>query len=131
MFSDLKKYIYSKRNYFQEKSYQEHLSRINNMKPVIDNKEPKKHPFNNKKIIEHRARVQSIEKGNMLLLERLAVVIQKSSLDNKLSNYINTFRDFKKKISNRDKKIKLEKINRDNKILLERIIKCKPQLLIK
>lgn len=108
--------------------YEQHVARVKNMLPTIDNKPPRKHPLSNRKIIEENRKRKEIEKENFNILIRIAKSVQTSSLDNKLSQYINRHRQFKRKLTMKRKLIEHKKITMNNHKLLKRIIEVQPNV---
>jgi len=116
------------RKLYDKLLYEQHIHRIKNILPTIDTSCPKKHPLSNRKIIDDLRLKKKIEKENSELLLRLAKTIQTSSIDNKLSPYINNYRKFKSKLSKIRQKSNNDKITKENKELLKRIIEVSPTL---
>ena len=108
--------------------YEQHVTRVKNMLPTIDNRPPRKHPLSNRKIMEENRKRREIEKENFNILLRIAKSVQTSSLDNKLSQYINRHRQFKRKLSMKRKLIEHKKITMNNHKLLKRIIEVQPNV---
>lgn len=108
--------------------YEQHVTRVKNILPTIDNRPPRKHPLSNRKIMEENRKRREIEKENFNILIRIAKSVQTSSLDNKLSQYINRHRQFKRKLTMKRKLIEHKKITMNNHKLLKRIIEVKPNV---
>lgn len=108
--------------------YEQHVTRVKNILPTIDNRPPRKHPLSNRKIMEENRKRREIEKENFNILLRIAKSVQTSSLDNKLSRYINRHRQFKRKLTMKRKLIEHKKITMNNHKLLKRIIEVKPNV---
>jgi len=108
--------------------YEQHVTRVKNMLPTIDNRPPRKHPLSNRKIMEENRKRREIEKENFNILLRIAKSVQTSSLDNKLSRYINRHRQFKRKLTMKRKLIEHRKITMNNHKLLKRIIEVQPNV---
>lgn len=108
--------------------YEQHVTRVKNMLPTIDNRPPRKHPLSNRKIMEENRKRREIEKENFNILLRIAKSVQTSSLDNKLSRYINRHRQFKRKLTMKRKLIEHKKTTMNNHKLLKRIIEVQPNV---
>ena len=108
--------------------YEQHLDRIKNILPTIDNKAPRKHPLSNRKQIEDTQRYKKIEKENSNILLRIAKTIQKSSIDNALSPHIESYRKFQHKLIQNRNKVYNNKITKENQLLLKRIIEVRPTI---
>lgn len=99
-----------------------HTKRMRNIKPVIDNKAPRKPNASNKKELDRKREYAIIEKNNRLLLERLAECMQKTRLDNK--NVSAT--KFKRSLGDTGKRLELAKITAENFRLLKKIQEIEP-----
>jgi hypothetical protein len=119
--------ITPKRQIGEQIQYDLHLKRLDNMLPTIDSHQKEiKNLFSNKKWeIENNRKKKMIEFENRLILDRIALASQKSKLDNNISNNVNYVRDFKKKLYENSRKIRLEKITKENEELLYRIVNSK------
>lgn len=106
--------------------YRQHIDRLNKMSAVIDTKEPKKMSFTKRKITNDIMLSKKIEKENIKLLERLALSIQRSAIDNKLSKNIYNYKKFMKRLSKIKKENEQKKITKENKTLLSRIMGVMP-----
>jgi len=102
-----------------------HAEKLKHIKPSIDNSPPQTqvHLENRRKrdqIVEDR--LTTIEKHNLILLERMMTIMKRpSSLDNN-----NTRSKSPSKSLNREaKKRELEKINAENQIILKKLTKAK------
>lgn len=106
--------------------YNNHIERLHKMKPTLDTHTSLKLP----KLIKrsNQSRMIEIEKQNINLLQRIAVSIQTSHIDNKLPKHVSEYSKFQKKIK-RDKHVsELKKIQENNKRLLQRIQEIKPTI---
>lgn len=108
--------------------YEQHVTRVKNMLPTIDNRPPRKHPLSNRKIMEENRKRRKIEKENFNILLRIAKSVQTSSIDNKLSKDINRCRKFKKQLTMKRKLSEHRKIITNNHKLLKRIIEVQPSV---
>jgi hypothetical protein len=106
------------RRLYDKVLYEQHIDRVKNML----------HPMSNRKIMDDFRMKKKIEKENYNILLRIAKSIQTTSIDNKLSPYINNHREFKKKLSRTRKRLEHEKITKDNQLLLKRIIEVPPSV---
>ena len=106
--------------------YRQHIDRLNKMSAVIDTKEPKKMSFTKRKITNDIMLSKKIEKENIKLLERLALSIQRSAIDNKLSKNFYNYKKFMKRLSKIKKENEQKKITKENKTLLSRIMRIMP-----
>lgn len=125
MFPNIENNKRNERKGYNKIQYERHLHRIYDILPTIDT--------NNTLLEEEIARIDSkwqecntfrikrIQTENKEILFNLAKAYQQSKIDNKLSNHIESVREFKKKLFNTSQKSKLTKINQSNKLLLERI----------
>ena len=113
------------RNRYQKELYQKHVSRVKNIAPVI-NSRCTTPIFRKSNVWKERLRVKrKIEQENVHLLFHIAQVIQRSHIDNMLSEHVNHVRKFKRDLSDLKKKRMLEKINRENINLVNHILKIK------
>ena len=106
--------------------YYQHLDRLKNIKPTIDNKEPKKHPFTNKFTIEKTIEKRRLEKENRIICDRIIKSGQQSRIDNKLSPSVISYQKFKEQMSIHKHKLFIDKINIQNHKLVERLINVDP-----
>jgi hypothetical protein len=97
------------------KQYKEHQDRIKNIKPVVDNKQPRILPYSGKKEIERKQYQTKVEFGNRLLLDRLGKAMETKNLDNENRNPKGV------SLLATRKKLELQRISADNKRLLDRI----------
>jgi hypothetical protein len=104
--------------------YNNHIERLHKMKPTFDTHTSLKLP----KLIKHsnHSRIIEIEKQNINLLERIAVSIQSSHINNKLPKQVTEYSNFQKKIKRDHHVSNLKKIQENNKRLLQRIQEIKP-----
>jgi hypothetical protein len=104
----------------QMKHHKEHMERINQMKPVVDNKKPRELPMSGKKEIERRRFREKVEKGNRLLLDRLGKALERKNIDNERKPIkFNSLEQGKKKLE-------LARVTMENQLLLERIQLAQP-----
>lgn len=104
----------------QMKHHKEHMERINQMKPVVDNKKPRELPMSGKKEIERRRFRDKVEKGNRLLLDRLGKALERKNIDNERKPIkFNSLEQGKKKLE-------LARVTMENQLLLERIQLAQP-----
>lgn len=102
------------------KHHKEHMERINQMKPVVDNKKPRELPMSGKKEIERRRFREKVEKGNRLLLDRLGKALERKNIDNERKPIkFNSLEQGKKKLE-------LARVTMENQLLLERIQLAQP-----
>ena len=104
----------------QRKHHNEHLERIRNMQPVVDNKKPRELPLSGKKEIERRRFRDKVEKGNRLLLDRLGKALERKNIDNERKAIkFNSLEQGKKKLE-------LKRVTMENQLLLNRIQFAQP-----
>ena len=104
----------------QAKHHNEHMDRIKNMQPVVDNKKPRELPMSGKKEIERRQFRNKIEKGNRLLLDRLGKALERKNIDNERKAIkFNSLEQGKKKLE-------LKRVTMENQLLLNRIQFAQP-----
>ena len=104
----------------QQKHHGEHMARINNMRPVVDNKQPRELPLSGKKEIERRRFREKVEKGNRLLLDRLGKALERKNIDNERKPIkFNSLEQGKKKLE-------LKRVTMENQLLLGRIQFAQP-----
>ena len=106
--------------------YNNHLRRLQTMKPTIDNSAPKPHPFNNRRQKEIDRNNRRIDHENCLLLENIAKTIQKPTIQNTLEAHVHQHAIFKKKLSHTKKRLRAAQIMDDNLRLLDRIQQVPP-----
>lgn len=120
----------SERRLYDKILYEQHLERMKSMLPTIDNNEPRKHPFNHRRLRELIAQNRKIEKENIQILQNIAIAIQKSNIENTLSNHVHNIRNFKKQLYRVKRKNELQKITDENLQLLSRIQTVPPTIHI-
>lgn len=116
----------SERRGFDKLMYEQHIVRVRSIKGTVDNKPPRSHPLNNKSDIEKRRKFAAIEEDNRLLLERLANIVQRKTLDNVFHEYISMQKVFKAKIRMARKTMETKQITSENQRLLHRIQETPP-----
>jgi hypothetical protein len=120
----------SERKLHDKVLYEQHLERMKSMLPAIDNNEPRKHPFNHRRLRELIAQTRKIEKENIQILQNIAIAIQKPTIDNTLSNHVQNVRNFKKQLYRLKRKNELQTITDENLKLLTRIQTVPPTIHI-
>jgi transposase len=105
------------RNGFDKILYQKHLERLNNIKSIIDNKEPNHLSFSKKWEEEYNRKINRINYSNTLLVNRL--VNLSSNIDNKLNKHVNEVLNFKNKMILHKRKMEKIRITNEN-ILFEK-----------
>ena len=109
--------------------YEQHLERVKNMLPTIDNSTPRRLPLiNHRRLDDRKMKDRIIQKENYQILLNLAKVIQKSSIDNKLSNHVKETQTFKQHLLRIKRKNELKKITDENLQLLKRIQDVPPTI---
>jgi len=104
----------------QKKLHNEHLERIRQMQPVVDNKKPRELPMSGKKEIERRMFRDKVDKGNRLLLDRLGKALERKNIDNEREAIkFNSLEQGKKKLE-------LKRVTMENQLLLNRIQFAQP-----
>jgi hypothetical protein len=111
---------------YVKRLYEQHLERLQNIKPTIDNEEPKQMPFSKKWENEYNRHLEHIKKSNMKLVTRL--INQTSNLDNKLDSRTKEVLDFKRQMILHKRRMEMEKIVNENIILLNRLKTIEPTL---
>ena len=101
--------------------FEEHLDRLQKVKPAIDNSEPRKHPLSNKSEIMKRRAYALIEQDNKLLLDRLSKIVQTKTIDNEMSTDTKKHHELKRRLTLLKKREQMQKITEDNQRLLKRI----------
>lgn len=101
--------------------YNQHLERMSTIKHVIDTSAPRPLPFNNKRERERIRKNNMIDFENRCILERIASVIQQSTIDNKLDKHINEYSKFKQRLYRTVHRSRLNQITQENLNLLKRI----------
>jgi hypothetical protein len=105
----------------QQADLENHIRRMRQVKPMIDNAAPRAATTSNKKELDRRRQYATIERDNQLLLGRLADVMQKKRIDNE-----NTTRHYKKSLGDDFKRDQLSKITAENYRLLKKIQDVEP-----
>ena len=108
--------------------YEQHIERLKNMLPTIDNSTPRQHPYNTRRLRERIRHNNKIERENCQILQNIALAIQKTNIDNTLSKHVQTTRRFKKHLSYINHVNKLRKITNENFQLLRRIQNVPPSI---
>lgn len=104
----------------QAKHHNEHMERIRQMQPVVDNKKPRELPMSGKKEIERRRFRDKVDKGNRLLLDRLGKALERKNIDNERKAIkFNSLEQGKKKLE-------LKRVTMENQLLLNRIQFAQP-----
>ena len=104
----------------QAKHHNEHMERIRNMQPVVDNKKPRELPMSGKKEIERRRFRDKVEMGNRLLLDRLGKALERKNIDTERKAVkFNSLEQGKKKLE-------LKRVTMENQLLLNRIQFAQP-----
>ena len=107
-------------------TFQQHQDRIRNMKGTVDCGPPREHPLGNKSEMDKRRQFAAIEFDNKLLLERLAKIVQKKTIDNEIHESVATHATFKAKLGLTKKRLDMQKITEENQRLLRRIQEVPP-----
>jgi hypothetical protein len=119
----------SERKSYDKILYEQHVERVKNMLPTIDNSTPRRLPFNDHRRVEDRqVKDRKIEQENMQLLTNIAKAIQKSSIDNKLSKHVKDTQEFKRRLLRIKRNNDLKKITEENLQLLKRIQNVPPTI---
>ena len=111
---------------YSKKLYEQHLERLHNIKPTIDNGEPKHLPFSKKWENEYNRKIDSLKDSNTKLVHRL--INKTSCIDNKLDRRMNEVLDFKRQMIIHKRRMEMEKIVNENIILLNRLKSIEPTL---
>ena len=104
-----------------ERGYDSHVQRIAEIKSSVDSRAPRSKPPSKKKEIDRRRRCQAIEQDNRLLLERLAKIMRKKTIDNE-----NKHAKFGKSLTQTHRRLELQRITQENQRLLKRIQETEP-----
>jgi len=96
------------------------------MKGTVDCGPPREHPLGNKSEMDKRRNFASIEFDNKLLLERLAKIVQKKTIDNEIHESVATHATFKAKLGLTKKRLEMQRITEENQRLLRRIQEVPP-----
>ena len=102
---------------YSKKLYEQHLERLHNIKPTIDNGEPKHLPFSKKWENEYNRKIDSLKDSNTKLVHRL--INKTSCIDNKLD---------RRQMIIHKRRMEMEKIVNENIILLNRLKSIEPTL---
>jgi len=117
--------MYNRKGYAR-RLYEQHLERLQNIKPSIDNEEPKRLPCSKKWENEYNRKIDTIHDSNMKLVTRL--INKTSHLDNKLDRRTKEVLDFKCQMIIHKRRMEMEKIVNENIILLNRLKTIEPTL---
>jgi len=104
---------------YNKRLYEQHLERLKNIKPTVDNREPKHLPYSKKWENEYNRNVDAIHDSNMKLVTRL--INKTSCIDNKLDRRMKEVSDFKRQMIFHKRRMEMEKIVSENVILLNRL----------
>lgn len=104
----------------QRKRHAEHMQRIRDMQPTVDDKPPKERPRDNRKQIERERVLAVVERDNRLLLDRLGKAMETANINNFLSPV--KFNS----VQEENRKKELRRITADNLRLLNRIQNVEP-----
>lgn len=109
--------------------YEQHVERVKNMLPTIDNSTPRRLPFNDhRRLADRMVKDRIIQQENIQMLMNIAKVIQKSSIDNKLSKHVKDTQEFKQRLLRIKRLNELKKITGENLQLLKRIQNVPPTI---
>jgi len=106
--------------------YEQHLERLKNMKPTVDNREPKHLPYSKKWENEYNRKIDKINDFNTKLVYRL--INKTSRIDNQLDRRMKEVLDFKRQMIINKRRMEMEKIVSENIILLNRLKNIEPTL---
>jgi hypothetical protein len=104
----------------QRKRHNEHLQRIRDMQPTVDDKAPKERPRDNRKQIERDRVLAVVERDNRLLLDRLGKAMEAKNIDNFIAPVKFT------SVQEENRKKELRRVTADNLRLLNRIQNVEP-----
>jgi hypothetical protein len=104
---------------YNKKLYDQHLERLQNIKSVIDNKEPNHLSFSKKWENQYNHKIDKINHSNTLLVNRLINV--HSILDNTQDRHVKEILEFKNKMIIHKFKMNKLKIVNENNVLNERL----------
>ena len=126
-------YVYmmfsAQRKSYDKILYEQHVERVKNMLPTIDNSTPRRLPFNDHRRLEERmVKERIIQQENMQLLTNIAKAIQKSGIDNQLSKHVKDTQEFKRRLLRIRRNNELKKITDENLQLLRRIQNVPPTI---
>lgn len=121
----------SQRKSYDKILYEQHVERVKNMLPTIDNSTPRRYPFNDNRRLEDRiVKYRKIQQENLKLLMNIAKTIQKSSIDNKLSKHVKNTQDFHRRLLRIKRNNELKQITDENRQLLKRIQNVPPTIRV-
>ena len=121
----------SQRKSYDKILYEQHVERVKNMLPTIDNSTPRRDPFNDNRRLEDRiVKYRKIQQENMKLLMNIAKTIQKSSIDNKLSKHVKNTQNFHRRLLRIKRNNELKQITDENRQLLKRIQTVPPTIRV-
>mmetsp|Transcript_12507 Transcript_12507/g.12925 ORF Transcript_12507/g.12925 Transcript_12507/m.12925 type:complete len:192 (+) Transcript_12507:56-631(+) len=103
----------------KSRGFEDHTKRMEEMKPLVDCKPPRKAGVSKRKEIERRRQYAAIELDNRLILERLAKVMQHKTIDNDPPHA--------KAIGRQQaRRLELQRVTQENQRLLKRIQETEP-----
>jgi len=111
---------------YTKRLYEQHLERLKNMKPTVDNREPKHLPYSKKWENEYNRKIDKINDFNTKLVYRL--INKTSCIDNQLDRRMKEVLDFKRQMVINKRRMEMEKIVSENIILLNRLKNIEPTL---
>jgi hypothetical protein len=111
---------------YTKRLYEQHLERLKNMKPTVDNREPKHLPYSKKWENEYNRKIDKINDFNTKLVYRL--INKTSCIDNQLDRRMKEVLDFKRQMIINKRRMEMEKIVSENIILLNRLKNIEPTL---
>uniref|UniRef100_A0A6C0EQW6 Uncharacterized protein n=1 Tax=viral metagenome TaxID=1070528 RepID=A0A6C0EQW6_9ZZZZ len=111
---------------YTKRLYEQHLERLKNMKPTVDNREPKHLPYSKKWENEYNRKIDKINDFNTKLVYRL--INKTSRIDNQLDRRMKEVLDFKRQMMINKRRMEMEKIVSENIILLNRLKNIEPTL---
>jgi len=111
---------------YVKRLYEQHLERLKNIKPTVDNGEPKHLPYSKKWENEYNRKIDSIKDSNMKLAYRL--INKHACIDNQLDRRTKEVLDFKRQMIINKRRMEMEKIVSENIILLNRLKNIEPTL---
>ena len=111
---------------YSKKLYEQHLERLQNAKPTIDNGEPKHLPFSKKWENEYNRKIDIINTFNIKFANRL--INQQSCIDNRTDRRMKEVQDFKRQMILHKRRMEMEKIVYENLLLQNRLKNIEPTL---
>jgi len=111
---------------YSKKLYEQHLERLQNAKPTIDNGEPKHLPFSKKWENEYNRKIDIINTSNIKFANRL--ISQQSCIDNRTDRRMKEVQDFKRQMILHKRRMEMEKIVYENLLLQNRLKNIEPTL---